>query len=171
MSESQGKAQCGDDSEVRALVDRYGNMIFRICYMILCDRSDAEDALQETYLRYLTHAPDFVSEEHEKAWLIRVATNISKNMVMFRLRRADIDIDELRDIGIEENDTDIFEAITSLPVKIKIVMVLYYVEGYRAFEIADITGISAEAVRKRLQKGRELLRIEYERCELDENGD
>lgn len=154
---------------IRSLMDKYSGMLFRICYCILCDRQDSEDALQETFLKYLTKAPEFESAEHEKAWLIRVATNISKNMLVLRLRRKNLDAVELGNVGIEDEDRFVFEAILALPVKYKIVMTLYYVEGYKVNDVAEITGITPEAVRKRLQKGRELLKNELERCDSNDN--
>ncbi len=149
---------------IKDLIDKYGVMLFRICYCILCHRDDAEDALQETFLKYLTKAPEFKDAEHEKAWLIKVATNISKNMVLLRKKRKTVDIDELNSIGIEDEDSQVFESIMALPVKYKIVMNLYYIEGYQSKEISKIIGVSPETVRKRLQNGRELLKLEIERC-------
>lgn len=151
------------EEEIRTLVDKYSPLIFRISYCILCNSADAEDAVQETLLRYITKAPDFNDEEHRKAWLIKVAANISKNMLMFRLRRETLNIEDIENIGIEQNDYEIFELIMNLPAKHKIVLTLYYVEGYKSKEIAEIIGISEEAVRKRLQKGRELLKKEMEK--------
>ncbi len=150
---------------IKDLINKYSGMLFRVCYCILCHRDDAEDALQETFLKYLTKAPEFKSAEHEKAWLIKVATNISKNMVLLRKKRKTIDLDELSSIGIEDEDTEVFETIMALPVKYKIVMTLYYIEGYSSKEVAEIIGISPESVRKRLQNGRELLKKEMERRE------
>lgn len=149
---------------VDAVVNKYSDMLFRICYCILCNKSDAEDALQDTFVKLITKAPDFNNDEHEKAWLIKVATNISKNMVMLRLRRNVVNLEDVTEIGVKDEDSEVFEAIMSLPVKYKIVMVLFYVEGDKTEEISDITQISSDAVRKRLQKGRELLKIEFERC-------
>lgn len=154
------------DEEIRELVDKYSSLIFRISYCILCNRDDAEDAVQETFLKYLTKAPEFNSEEHRKAWLIKVSANISKNMLMFRVRRETVNLEEVKNIGIGERDYETFEFIMSVPAKYKIVLTLYYVEGYRCKEIAEIINISEEAVRKRLQKGRELLRKEIEMEEL-----
>lgn len=148
---------------VKSLIENYSSMLFRICYCILCNRADAEDALQDTFLKYLTKSPEFESAEHEKAWLIKVATNTSKNMVLLRKRRKTVDFEELNSIGIEDEDTQIFESILALPVKYKIVMTLYYIEGYSSKEVSDIIGVSPDAVRKRLQKGRELLKREIER--------
>ncbi len=158
--------QSKSEEEIRELVDKYSSLIFRISYCILCNVYDAEDAVQETFLKYITKAPEFNNEEHRKAWLIRVSANISKNMLMFRVKRETINIDDVENIGIDQNDYETFELIMSLPAKYKVVMTLYYVEGYRSKEIAEIIDISEEAVRKRLQKGRELLKKEFEKEQL-----
>lgn len=154
------------EAEIKELVDKYSPMIFRISYCILCNPDDAEDAVQETFLKYLTKAPEFNSEEHRKAWLIKVSANISKNMLMFRIKRETVNIDDVENIGIGEQDHEAFELIMSLPAKYKIVMILYYVEGYKSKEIAEIIHIGEDAVRKRLQKGRELLKKEFEKEEM-----
>ncbi len=151
------------EEEIKEVVDKYSSLIFRITYCILCNSADAEDAVQETFLRYITKAPLFNDEEHRKAWLIKVSANISKNMLMFRMKREAVNIDDVENIGIDQSDYETFELIMSLPAKHKIVMTLYYVEGYRSKEIAEIIGISEDAVRKRLQKGRELLKKEIEK--------
>ena len=151
------------EEEIRDLVDLYGSLIFRISYCILCNRDDAEDAVQETLLKYMTKAPEFNSEEHRKAWLIKVAANTSKNMFKLRVKRSAVDLEEVKSIGIFENDFETFETIMSLPKKHKIVLTLHYAEGYKCKEIAEIIGISEDAVKKRLQKGRELLKNEHER--------
>ena len=155
-----------NEKEIKELVDKYSSLIFRISYCILCNSADAEDAVQETFLRYITKAPEFKSEEHRKAWLIKVSANISKNMLMFRKRRETINIDDIENIGIDQSDYETFELIMSLPSKYKVILTLYYVESYRCKEIADIIGVSEENVRKRLQKGRELLRNEIEKENL-----
>ncbi len=151
------------EEEIKELVNEYGSLIFRISYCILCNVQDAEDAVQETFLRYLTKSPEFNSEEHRKAWLIRVSANISKNMLMFRLRRETVCIDDIENIGIAQDDFEIFGLIMNLPAKYKVVMTLYYVEGYKSKEIAEIIDVNEDTVRKRLQKGRELLKKEFEK--------
>ncbi len=151
------------EEEIRDLVEHYGTMIFRVAFCILCDKEDAEDAVQETLLKYMTKSPEFNDEEHRKAWLIKVAANISKNMFKLRIRRNSISLEEVKNIGISENDLNVFDSIMNLPKKHKIVLMLHYAEGYKCREIAEIIGISEDAVKKRLQKGRELLKIELER--------
>jgi len=160
-------AQYNDERRhIEYAVEKYSQMLFRICYSILDNKHDAEDALQETFLKYMTKAPLFEDSEHEKAWLIKVATNISKNMCRFNNRHATENLEELRSIGVSDDDRDIFELIMRLPSKYKIVLDLYYIEGYKANEIAKITGASPVTVRKRLQYGRKLLKSELERNDM-----
>ena len=151
---------------VEYAVEKYGDMLFRICYTLLLSEDDAEDAVQETFVRYMTKAPLFKDSEHEKSWLIKVATNVCKNMVRFKSRHAAVNLDELKNIGVLQEDTDIFGSIMRLPSKYKIVLDLYYIEGYKANEISNIIGISPVAVRKRLQNGRKLLKHELEKGNL-----
>jgi RNA polymerase sigma-70 factor (ECF subfamily) len=122
---------------VQQIVNKYSDMLFRICYCILCSKVDAEDALQDTFVKLITKASEFTDDEHEKAWLIKVATNISRNMLMLRLRRSTTNLDDIAEIGVKDEDSEVFEAIMGLPVKYKIPMVLFYVEGYKTNEIAD----------------------------------
>ena len=150
-------------ADIKEVIEKYSNMLFRISYCILCNRQDAEDALQDTFFKYITKAPEFKDDEHEKAWLIKVVTNISKNMLVTRLKRKTVDIDELKHIGVDDTDSGVFSAVMELPVKYKMVMTLYYIEGYTSAQISDMLSISEAAVRKRLQKGRELLKLEMER--------
>lgn len=150
-------------ADIKAVIEKYSNMLFRISYCILCNRQDAEDALQDTFFKYITKAPEFKDDEHEKAWLIKVITNISKNMLVTRLKRKTVDIEELKHIGVNDTDSGVFSAVMELPVKYKMVMTLYYIEGYTSAQISDMLSISEAAVRKRLQKGRELLKLEMER--------
>lgn len=114
-------------------------------------------------MAYMTKAPVFTDSEHEKAWLIRVATNISKNMRKYRLRHGCESLEDLKGVGISDEDKGLFEAIMKIPEKYKTVLDLYYIEGYKCNEIADILGISPENVRKRLQHGRKYLKHEIER--------
>lgn len=153
----------GELRHIEYAVEKYSKMLFRISYGMLMNEHDAEDALQETFIRYMTKAPLFRDSEHEKAWLIKVVTNVSKNMLRFRTYQASNSILQLSSVGVDEVDRDIFEIIMNLPAKYKTVLDLYYIEGYKANEIANIIGISPVAVRKRLQYGRTLLKDEMER--------
>lgn len=147
--------------EVEAVVHTYGDILFRICLVMLGNESDAEDAVQDTILRFLQKAPPFDSAEHKKAWLIRVAANRCRDMVRFWRRHPQIDLADLREAVSEPESSGIMEALMALPEKFRIVLTLYYVEEYRTKEIAAIIGKSDSAVKMRLQKGRRLLEEEY----------
>ena len=147
--------------EIERVVKKYSNMLFRICLVMLCREQDAEDALQDTFLKYISKAPAFNDAEHQKAWLIRVATNICNDMGRFRLRHNHVNINDLSDYYETEESADILEAVLLLPQKYKIVIHLHYVEGYDMGSISEITGISIAATKKRLQRGREMLKLEY----------
>ena len=151
------------DADIERIVTTYGDMIFKICLVSLGSEADAEDALQNTILKYIDRAPAFHDAEHEKAWLIRVAANICKDMHRFRLRNAHLNIEDLQEYCRTGESTDILEAVMALPQKYKSVLYLFYVEGYKTGAIANILRIAPTTVRKRLQYGRRLLKLEYER--------
>jgi len=158
------------DSNLRHIeyaMEKYSRMLFRISYSILSDEHDAEDAIQETFIRYMTKAPLFRDSDHEKAWLIKVVTNVSKNMLRLKNRQLIHSTDELQSIGIDEENRTVFEVIMQLPPKYRVVLDLYYIEGYKAKEISAIIGITQTAVRKRLQYARTLLKNEMERIGLE----
>ena len=147
------------------VVRTYADMVYKVAVRYTANFADAEDVFSETFLTYFRKDLQFESEEHRKAWLIRVATNICKNTLRFKIRHSTLNIDEVRDVGVSDSDADLFEAIMELPPKYKLVMDLYYMEGYRIKEISDITGASPDAIRKRLQYARNALKIEFERCD------
>lgn len=153
--------------DVQEALARYGDMLFRICFVLLRQRQDAEDAVQETLIRYLRKAPRFESEQHEKAWLIRVATNICKNALRFRSRYETVVSDEFADsTELPPENSEILGALCGLPYIYRVVLQLYYVEGYKTAEIAQILHISLSAVKKRLEKGRKLLKEAYTKEDL-----
>lgn len=147
--------------QVEKAVEVYGDTLFRICLMMLCREQDAEDAVQETFLRYITKSPVFSDESHEKAWLITVAQNICRNMLRFRSRHPTVNPDELYDYCQESDDIGKLEFIMSLPETYKTVLYLFYAERYQTDEIARMLHISPAAVRKRLQYARQALQKEY----------
>lgn len=148
---------------IETLVHTYGNMLFRLCLITLGNASDAEDAVQETFIKYLQKAPEFENGEHEKAWLITVATNKCKDILRFKSRHPVVDVDEIKGLTKETSDSGILDALMTLPDKFRTVLVLYYVEGYGVKDIARMIGKTTSAVKMRLQKGRNLLRETYRR--------
>ena len=139
----------------------YGNMLFRLCLITLGNATDAEDVLQETLIKYLQKAPIFEDTEHEKAWLIRVATNQCRDVLRFRNRHPVVDMADFMEAAQDMPDTEIMDALMTLPEKFRMVLILYYVEEYSIEEIAKMIGRTSSAVKMRLQKGRRLLKEAY----------
>ena len=144
--------------EVREAVDEYGDMLYRLCFVMLRNTADAEDAVQETYIKYMLSSPPFNGDEHEKAWLITVAANKCRDMLRFRKRHAADSDDILRDRAAETESRGVLEALLEVPEKYSIVLTLHYIEGYKVDEIAKMLGKTPSAVKMRLAKGRELLK-------------
>ncbi|WP_303820175.1 RNA polymerase sigma factor [Ruminococcus flavefaciens] len=145
----------------REAVEKYGDMLYRISLLILKNTADAEDAVQETFIKYFTKAPEFTDAEHEKAWLITVATNRCRDMLRYRSRHETESEEFLNTYAVEKSDSGILEALMELSDKYRIIMILFYVEQYKIDEIADITGVSVSAVKMRLSRGRKLLEEKY----------
>lgn len=156
------KALARPTNDIEFVIHSYGNMLFRLCLIMLGNTNDAEDAVQEVVIKYLQKAPKFENTEHEKAWLIKVSTNQCKDILRFRSRNQMVDIDQIKECVKEESDSEIIDALMTLPEKYKIVLILYYVEGYSTKEIAGVIGKTASAVKMRLKKGRMLLKAVYE---------
>ncbi len=146
---------------IQNMIHLYGNTLFRICYVMLGIEADAEDAVQETIIKYLQKAPNFANSEHEKAWLITTAKNQCRDMLRFRRRHPQINIEYLKGLSADTSDSGILEALMSLPEKFRLVLTLYYVEEYPIENIARIIQKTPSAVKMRLQKGRKLLEAKY----------
>ena len=136
-------------------------MLYRLCVLMLKNESDAEDVVQETIIKYYQKSPTFADYEHEKAWLITVATNKCRDLLRFRVRHPQIDDDYLEKISCDSSDSGIIEALASLPEKFRLVLTLHYIEDYRVEDIAKIINRTSSAVKMRLQKGRKLLEKIY----------
>lgn len=149
------------EESIERIIQTYGNLLFRMCAVILGNVHDAEDAVQDTVIRYFQKAPSFENAEHEKAWLLRVASNRCRDMLRFRTRHPQTDIDELHDLAAERSGCDVLDALMTLPEKFKPVMLLHYIEEYRVEEISRIIGKTPSAVKMRLHKGRKLLGEAY----------
>lgn len=144
-----------------AVIRRYGNVLFRLCLITLGNAHDAEDAVQETLLRYLQRSPEFENEEHEKAWLIKVAVNQCRDILRYKRRHPIADKEAITEFTEERDESGILEALLTLPERFRLVLILYYVEEYSIREIASAIGRSTSAVKMRLQKGRKMLEEVY----------
>lgn len=144
---------------IEEIVEDYGDMLFKICMVLLCNEQDVQDAVQETFCRYMEHSIAFHDKEHEKAWLIKVAVNICRDMHRGRMRHPTVNLDDILEYLPMPEQSEVLLELMNLPGKLKTVIYLHYIEGYKTTEIAAMMGITANAVRKRMQRGREYLRL------------
>ena len=141
------------------LIDKYGNVILRVAYSYLHNMEDAEDILQDTLIQFLRNNPTFANDNHEKAWLITVASNLSKNKILYLKRRQ---ADELSEELVADKDKEdlsyVWDAVKQLPEKYREVVHLFYQEGYSTKEIAEILNRNESTVRSDLKRGRDRLK-------------
>lgn len=140
-------------------VDKYGDMILRVAFSYMKNTYDAEDIVQEVFLKLVSNKYTFDNTEHEKAWIIRVTINLCKNKLKsFWFNKTSEMSDEIKYYDkINENDS-ILKAVMGLPVSYRMVIHLYYYEQYSTKEIADVIGKKESTVRSLLYRGREKLK-------------
>lgn len=148
-------------TDAELVLNRWGDTLYRIALGMLGSRADAEDAVQETMLRYLRRAPHFRDTEHEKAWLITVAMNLCRDMLRRREIRSTVALDTVAELPAEEDSYGVLTTLAELPPQSRQIILLHYVEGYPVKETARILGISESAVKMRLKTGRERFKQAY----------
>ena len=148
------------------LYEKYGKLLFRISYAILCSREDAEDAVQEVFYKYLVKQPIFRDADHGQAWFLRVASNQSKDMLRRRKIRTTLTLEEIEEYEIAPEQATILQDLFSLPETYKMVMILHYLEDFSVQDIARSQDLSVSAVKMRLSRGREMLKNITEGREL-----
>ena len=148
----------GTDETVRRLVETYSPMLLRLAAARLSSPADAEDAVQEAFLRLLTTHPVLRDAEHEKAWLIRTTLHRACDIRKSAARR-NLPLEEaVLAAAPEAEEGDLLAAVRALPDKYGAVIHLHYYEGYSIGEIANLLGVPAPTVGTRLARGRERLR-------------
>lgn len=144
-----------------ALVEKYQSNLYAAAFSVCRSAEDAEDAVQDTFLKYHTMNKQFESEQHVKAWLLRVAINHAKNTAgSFWRRNASPLEDYIETLSFQApEDRGLLEAVMALPEKYRVVIHLFYYEDYSVREIAGILHLAETAVKTRLSRGRKLLKI------------
>ena len=146
-----------DNCTCTEYVKKFQPTVFRVAYSYVKNVTDAEDITQETFLKLYKNTDLFPADENVKAWLIRVAANISKNHLCSAWIKRKAVLTE--DIPLTDNeDYALLEALNRLNRNYRIAIYLHYYEGYSVNEIADMTGISESNVKARLKRGRDKLK-------------
>ena len=143
--------------EVSRLVETYSSMLLRLACTRLENPADAEDVVQEVFLKLLTARPSFRDAEHEKAWLIRTTLHRAADLRKAASRR-NVPLEEALLASAPEPEDRLLAAVRALPEKYDAVIHLHYYEGYSLKEIGKLLGLPAATVGTRLARGRERLR-------------
>ena len=153
-------APLGTDETISRVVRQYSPMLLRLAATRLPSAADAEDAVQEAFIKLLDRRPVFRDAEHEKAWLIRVTLQRAADLRRKKIRANETPLeDEIETCAPEpETEAELLSAVRALPEKYGAVIHLYYYEGYSTKEIAKLLGLPAPTVGTRLARGRERLR-------------
>ena len=147
----------GTENYIPYLIESYSDMLIRISFSYTKNLSDAEDITQEVFIKLLEKKPSFQSTEHEKAWLIRVSINLSKDKLKSAYFRNTAPL-EGDFIDITKEDNEIIEAVLMLPLKYRSIVLLYYYEDYSISEVANILNLKDSTVGSQLSRARKLLK-------------
>lgn len=143
--------------DFEAFVTKHENRLYRAALAVMGNKPDAEDVVQEVFLRAYEKAPRFESEAHEKAWLIRVTVNLCNSRLRSPWRKR---TEPLLDSypAAEPEQRELLEHVLSLPPKYRAVIHLFYYEGYPVKDIAELTGQKESTVRSLLTRARQKLK-------------
>lgn len=151
------------EKEFETKYNNYGKMLFRIAFLYVGNSADAEDILQDVFIKYLSKEQKFKDIEHEKAWFIRVTQNKALDYLRKKGRKS-LSLDDIETFTYEKESSsaEILKKVLALPEKYKSSVILYYYNDYTVEEISRILKISKSAVKMRLKRSREILKIELE---------
>lgn len=153
------------EEEVRNAIHLYGDSVKRVCMVYLKNSADTEDIFQNVFIKYATRSPQFESDEHEKAWVLRVAINECKDFLKSFYKRnimptrPDLFIHQ-QTTSLSTERSKVLEAVLSLPRRYREVIYLFYYEDYSAVKIAEVLNKNANTIYTRLARGRDMLKAE-----------
>ncbi|MCC8027878.1 MAG: sigma-70 family RNA polymerase sigma factor [Clostridium sp.] len=149
-----------NEQEADRAIRLYSDTVRKICMLHLKSISDTEDIFQTVFLKYVLYSGTFESDEHEKAWIIRVTINTCKDYLKSFFRSRTVPLDEAVELAGEmpEDHSEVLEAVLSLPKKYKDVVYLFYYEDYPAAEIGRILGKNVNTVYTLLARAKAMLR-------------
>lgn len=140
------------------------SLVYRVAFTQMKGHADAEDVLQEVFIRLLKYQPHFDCTEHEKAWFIRTTINICKDVIKSKWHSTTVSIDKIPESEKEyfhlpyvQEDETLWEVL-ELPEKYKNCLYFFYYEDYSIKEIANILKIPENTVKTNLKRGREMLK-------------
>ena len=148
----------GTNDAVTEAIEKYSDMVRRICFLYRMSEADVEDIFQEVFLRRLQHRGGFESEEHEKAWLCRVTINQCKDFHKSFFRKNVSSIEEMEIPIKDPTESEVIREVLALPQKYRDVIYLFYYEDYTAAEIARMLHRKENTVYSLLHRARAILK-------------
>ena len=148
------------------IVNRWGDMVYRLALARTASVPDAEDVFQEVFLRYFRHEEKFHNDEYRKAWLIRCTLNRCKSLLASPWRKRVVPLETAEEVGVEDDYREVYSAVLSLPAKYLAVIHLHYFEGLSVSEMAQTLQLPEGTVKSQLSRGRDLLRDMLEEVAL-----
>ncbi len=145
------------DPMIEDVVNKYYDTVYKLAFARTRNKYDAEEVLQEVFLRYIRRKPDFMSEEHEKAWFLRVTINCSKNLFTTSSKNKSISLED-NVIGITDEEKILDEFLAKLPQKYLTVIHLFYFEDLKILAIANLLEMKESTVKMQLTRARRLLK-------------
>ncbi len=144
---------------IEAAYSDYADLLYRVALAQLANAADAQDAVQDVFIKYMTKAPVFADKEHERAWLLRVTVNRCHDIARREKKRHTLPLEDALGLAAEEQGrvTTLLETLAVLPAKYKDAVILHYLEGFSQQETADILHISLSAVKMRISRARAML--------------
>ena len=164
------------EQETLQAIERYSDTVRRLCMIHLKNSADTEDIFQTVFLKYVLSSVSFQDEEHEKAWLIRVAINCCKSMVSSAWIKRTCSLEDARqaeNLFQQEEESGLFELMAKLPAIYRTVLYLRYYEEYQVKEIAKLLHITPNLVSARLSRAKKLMKKEIlkeRKCIENETG-
>lgn len=148
-----------EEQEAQRLVETYSDLILRLSYTYLNHTQDAQDICQTVFLKLWEKAPTFVSPDHERAWIIRTTANTCKDLLKSHWRKTTAPLEAAAAVPAPQPEAgSLLEAVGRLPPPYRVVIYLYYYEGYSAKEIARLLGANPATISTRLRRGRAQLK-------------
>ena len=147
------------------LTEKYFDMVYRLAVSQTKDKAHADDVVQEVFLRFFKYEKAFESEEHVKAWLLKVTINCSRDVFLNSWFKKTTSLTEVKDEPVfdSQEKSDIYYAVSELPQKYRGVIHLFYYEGYSVSEIAKIMDAKESTVKSQLHRAREMLKEKFQK--------
>ena len=148
------------EQEVNHAIERYADLVFRLCMVLLKNSTDAEDTFQTVFLKYTLSSRQFDSSAQEKAWLIRVTLNACKDHLKSFFQKRVVSLEEFTEElpNLSAEHKSVLEAVRSLPRDYRDAVYLHYYEGYTAPEIGRILKKNPNTIYTHLSRAREMLK-------------